>query len=616
MTIQSTSRAIEELFGTKFYIDFYQRDYKWTQENVETLLSDIFFRFETEYDSKVDATTEAISKYPWYYLSTYVTNEQDGRKFIVDGQQRLTTITLILIKLYHLAKAYDNEHHQDWLRQSIYGATAEGRSYWMGTGSREQALSRLFSNGEVVDSAELAGVDLTARNMYENYRVIGAYLQERLDTPHRAAAFTIYFMTRVELVELHIDNAQDVAMVFEVINDRGEKLQPYEVFKGELLGQLTKLEVDSTYYDLWVNAINPLQDRDTQEPDRFFRLLFRSKHTTNRQEYAGFEGEYQREVFSKRWDPKLGLKRNPEGVKQFLRDDVAWYSQLYRDLLRLATRPGHYVYFNVTLNRHDRQHLLVMSAVRPDDPDRDKKIELVARLFDRHFTLLQLTGCYNTNLFTESIVSLNSLIRNASLNDIQREFDKQLLADMRTAKDVTVSDPFQWAMFRNTGYGLGSRFLRYFFARIEHFLATEAGLPVDAYDNLVQSNGVKYGYHIEHILADNAENRALFGDDEEQFIRERNRLGDLVLLKGRDNLSSGKEPYQGKLQTYARATRLAETLTADFYHANLDFADFTKRYHLDFEPIAAFGPESIEKRHALYFELAKLVWGDASFPLK
>jgi len=615
MSIQSTSRAIQDLFGIKYYIDFYQRDYKWEREHVETLLDDVFFKFETDYDQQVDATAETLSKYGWYYLSTYVTNEQGGRKYIVDGQQRLTTITLILIKLYHLTRSYGTEHHADWLKRNIYGADAEGQTYWMGTGPRERVLARLVSEGAPPDETDLEGEDLTVRNIYANYRLIDEYLERCLHTPHRVIAFTLYFMTRVELVELHIDDSRDVAMVFEVINDRGERLQPHEVFKGELLGQLTKAEVDSTYYDIWVNSINPLQSQDKREPDRFFRLLFRSKHTDGRQEYRDFEGEYQREVFSKKWNPRLQLKRNPDRVKQFLREDVAWYSLLYRDLLDLSHRQGDHVYFNVTLNRHDRQHLLVMSAIRPRDADRDEKIELVARLFDRHFALLQLAGCYNTNLFTDSIIALNTAIRGAGCEEIQEAFDKQLLDDIRTAKGLSVKDPFQWALFKNVGYELGSRFLRYFFARVEHFLGREAGLNVNSYYHLVQNRGAKHGYHIEHVLADNAENRALFDGDEELFIGQRNRLGGLLLLKGPDNQSSGNEPYREKLKTYSSSTRLGEALTSDFYHSNTGFADLMRTHNLEFHPISVFDGGAVEQRHRLYFELAKRIWGDSSFPV-
>jgi hypothetical protein len=618
MSMQSTSRTIEDLFGTRYYIDFYQRDYKWEREHVETLLDDVFFRFENDYDPAVDPTKETVSKYAWYYLSTYVTNTLNGRKFIVDGQQRLTTITLILIKLYHLAKEYGNEHHMDWLKQNIYGAHAEGRTYWMGTADRKHAIAGLFSGEAFPDDAESDDQDLTIRNICENYREISSYLDDELQTAHRAAAFTLYLMTRVELVELHIDDSRDVAMVFEVINDRGEKLQPYEVLKGELLGQLTKEEVNSTYYDIWTDSINPLQNRDRREPDNFFRLLFRSKHTDSRADYRDFDGDYQRVVFSRKWDPVLNLKRNPEGVKLLLQEDVAWYAPLYLRLLQIAKKGGmgNYAYFNVRLNRMDRQHLLVLSAIRVNDPEKDEKMRLVPRLFDRHYSLLQLNGCYDSNDFTESIIALNSAIRGASCQEIQAAFDEQLLKDIEKARGLAVDDPFQWTLFRNVGYELGSRFVRYFFARVEGFIAEEADRSRESFYNMARNSGYKNGHHVEHILANNEENRALFGDDQEVFIRERNRLGGLVLLKGRDNLSSSNEPYEHKLKTYSHGPSVTATLTPDFYHCNPGFADLMKKHDLDFHPIEVFDGDAVEDRHRLYFELAKIIWGDSSFPIE
>ena len=50
-----------------------------------------------------------MAKYPWYYLNTYVTNTIDGKVYIVDGQQRLTTLTLVLIKLYRMASECGSE---------------------------------------------------------------------------------------------------------------------------------------------------------------------------------------------------------------------------------------------------------------------------------------------------------------------------------------------------------------------------------------------------------------------------------------------------------------------------------------------------------------------------
>lgn len=103
MEIQPDKQNLDQTFSTTVYfIDFYQRDYKWTEEPVRRLLDDIFYQFDETYQnhSDLEPNKENINaRYPWYYLNTYVTNTVGGRVFVVDGQQRLTTLTLILLKL-------------------------------------------------------------------------------------------------------------------------------------------------------------------------------------------------------------------------------------------------------------------------------------------------------------------------------------------------------------------------------------------------------------------------------------------------------------------------------------------------------------------------------------
>jgi len=111
MEILPDKQNIDQVFSnTAYYIDFYQRDYRWTSEPVKRLLDDIFYKFKERYEraSDLDPGKETIITYPWYYLNTYVTNVVDGRVYVVDGQQRLTTLSLILIKLRHLAKKHDS----------------------------------------------------------------------------------------------------------------------------------------------------------------------------------------------------------------------------------------------------------------------------------------------------------------------------------------------------------------------------------------------------------------------------------------------------------------------------------------------------------------------------
>ena len=126
--------------------------------------------------------------------------------------------------------------------------------------------------------------------------------------------------------------------------------------------------------------------------------------------------------------------------------------------------------------------------------------------------------------------------------------------------------------------------------------------------DLVANTGSVNGFHIEHILAQNEENRKNFNDNEELFERERNRLGGLLLLKGKDNISSNNENYANKLKSYANTLYWNETLREDTYKSKLDFTKMIDKYNLSFRPINKFGPDELEERHKLLFDLARNIW--------
>jgi hypothetical protein len=174
---------------------------------------------------------------------------------------------------------------------------------------------------------------------------------------------------------------------------------------------------------------------------------------------------------------------------------------------------------------------------------------------------------------------------------------------------VVGSEPLSYAAFKPTGINLNARFKRYFFARIDEWLADNMHLnPKHPISDLVNKTGAVNGFHVEHILAMNDENRALFDDDEERFDQERNRLGGILLLKGKDNISSNNEPYSEKLKSYANTLYWNESLRADSYKSKLDLTALKDRYDLPLEPVDHFGPEELEARHKLLFEIVQIIW--------
>ena len=85
-------------------------------------------------------------------------------------------------------------------------------------------------------------------------------------------------------------------------------------------------------------------------------------------------------------------------------------------------------------------------------------------------------------------------------------------------------------------------------------------------------------------------------------------MGGVLLLKGKDNISSNNEVYSSKLKSYANSLYWNETLRADCYKSKLDFTAFAKSTNLNFRHLDKFGPEELEERHKLLFDLLPMVW--------
>ena len=272
MDVQPDKQNIDKVFSnTTYYIDFYQRQYKWNDVPVKRLLDDVFFRFNQEYIKYKDSDIELdklIDDYGWYYLNSYVTNKSEGKLYVVDGQQRLTTLTLILIKLMHLSNTYDSKLTM-WLSNKVVGQSGYEQTFWMNHEAHIATMQDLF------DAKELSEIDtssgITAKNMVINYKIIASWLDKELTDKHRFESFAFYFLKRLVLINLNVEQT-DVPMVFEVINDRGVRLKPYEILKGKLLGQIEKKELEALKLnELWDGQVDLINEYNEDAIDGLVR---------------------------------------------------------------------------------------------------------------------------------------------------------------------------------------------------------------------------------------------------------------------------------------------------------------------------------------------------------
>lgn len=611
MDISPDKQNVDQAFSnTAYYIDFYQREYRWTEKQVTQLLDDIFYKFKERYAraSDLDPSKETIATYPWYYLNTYVTNVVEGRVYLVDGQQRLTTLSLILIKLRRLAKSYSSKL-AGWIDSKIAGQSGFEQDFWMNHVAHIAVQKALFDGNDTTKIDTSSGI--TALNMVKNYETIGARLDKELRDKLCFETFVFYFLHRLVLINLTVEQT-NVPMVFEVINDRGIGLRPYEILKGKLLGQIDKIELAKGGYNgLWEDRAAEINIFKEDEVDSFFRFYLKAKFAATRKEGQRFDGDYHREMFAPDMDKSLGLLHNPSKVKAFLKGDFTYYSNLYIKLRGAYSRDQtefRAVFLNALLDL-DAPFLLALSACVPNDSQEDEKIRTLGNEIDRYFCLLQLQSAYDSNDFSDSLFKISVAIRGQELDSYRAAFDGRLKAMIAARRNVKDAEPLSYAAFKQTGINLNTRFKRYFFARIDEFLAENMNLnPKHPIADLVTKTGAKTGFHVEHILSWNDENKKLFNGDEELFEQERNRLGGILLLKGKDNISSSNETYAKKLKSYANTLCWNETLRADSYKSKLDMNELRARYKLDLKPLDQFGPEELEARHRLLFEITKIIW--------
>ena len=267
-TITPDKQTVQEaLQGRTYFVDFYQREYVWSKETVDILLRDIFYSFDLSYDQfkNAELTAEVMEKFNWYYLNIFITNNINGKAYIVDGQQRLSTLTLLAAKLYHLT---DNEILKDILKACIFSNDAyKGNKFNIDNEKRHDVMKAVLDNKEYTIKFK----NKTEETIITRYADISKFIDEKEMDKNRLTAFIHYFLERLVLVELTIEK-DDTPMIFEVINDRGEALKPFEILKGKLIGALAK-EDTYAFSEKWDSAM----DRLFGLQDEFFVDYIRSQ---------------------------------------------------------------------------------------------------------------------------------------------------------------------------------------------------------------------------------------------------------------------------------------------------------------------------------------------------
>jgi len=224
--INADDRSVKEVLGQKFNLDFFQREFNWQRKHVEQLLVDLEGKFKSDYEEGHER--EDVANYGKYYLGPIILSEKKGVKSIIDGQQRLTSLNLFLIYLYHLVK--ENTDMVAKIAPLIYSESYGKKSFNLQIADREECMSGLYKEGVYNVEGKVESV----KNIVARYEEIEETFPE--DLKGSALPYFIdWLIDNVIFVEILTYSDEDAYTIFETMNDRGLGLTSTEMLKGFLL---------------------------------------------------------------------------------------------------------------------------------------------------------------------------------------------------------------------------------------------------------------------------------------------------------------------------------------------------------------------------------------------
>lgn len=601
--IQGKARTVRELLkGVKYSIDYYQREFRWGQKQILELLNDLTGKFLEQYDPR--HSRKEVEKYPHYFLGSIIISSKDSGRFIVDGQQRLTSLTLLLVLLRNLQRGRGEQVNIDEL---IFSEKYGEKSFNLDVPERETCLNALF-DGQPFDPN---GASESVRNIYERYND----LEENFPDELQDAAlpyFIDWLLENVHLVEITAYSDDDAYTIFETMNDRGLSLTPTEMLKGYLLANTEENKRDASNR-FWRLRLEELAAFGKDVESDFFKNWLRSQYATKIRErkkgaipedFDRIGTEYHRWV--RESAGKVGLTSS-DHFWRFIHEDFDFFSRQYRRLMQAAMDGGdglEPVMYNADQG-FTLQYMLLLAPLKAGDTSDviDRKLRITARYLDillawRIWNFRSIA--YSTMQYAMFLVMRD--IRGLDVPTLARTLHDRLLKEEETFSNT----PYHRREIGLYLHQQNRRPLHRLLARLTDYTETRSGMP-SHYRDYVRESG-RNRFEVEHIWADKFEYRKDEFDHPSDFQEHRNRFGGLLLLPKSFNASYGDLPYEAKIRHYLTQNLLARSLHPQCYERNPGFMRFVERSGLPFRSIERFDRAALDERCDLYRQIAEQVW--------
>ncbi|WMX17027.1 DUF262 domain-containing protein [Aureispira sp. CCB-E] len=228
MERENLNKSLKEIldYEHNYVVPLYQRNYAWGAEEIFQLIQDIYEHF-------VESPTEH------YFIGTLVVLKRKNEDYeVIDGQQRLTTISILgkYLDVNRIKKPklkYDSRQKVECFFDKFYNNPNSVNI------QDDKSIAHFVHAVDYIKS--------TVLNPKETKPIRLESFKERANY----SVFVDYFFNKVILVRVEIPQDTDVAHYFEVMNNRGEQLVPHEILKARLLEKIENKKQAAIFAKVW-----------------------------------------------------------------------------------------------------------------------------------------------------------------------------------------------------------------------------------------------------------------------------------------------------------------------------------------------------------------------------
>lgn len=595
MDIKAQVQNISKLKDYFFIVPDYQREYVWkVDDQVEQFLVDI--------DNEFDAGAKTQNS---YFIGSIII-VKNGKKYdVIDGQQRLTTIVLMMCAFRDvMSEATLDDTQTNYLKAILEWLS----NFDVGAGKVQPRLELQYEESKdflsmLIQAKQPSGApSASIKKMSAAYERIKQELQGYRSTSVAALTeFAIYFMTKIDLVVIESENLSSALKIFETINQRGAGLNAMDLIKNLLFSKASDDDF-SKIKEKWKElTAHLLRAREDDKPLRFLRYFLMARY------HDGIlrEDEIYKWVISPAGKTALKFESNPYSFAVELEKMAKRYADLVL-ATELQNDGGEFP--DVTrigfINKYrSRQHLVLMLAL--DVTASDGALNYLARQLESFLFFYNTLGIQTKDyerLFTQWAKKLRGLKDVAAISlAVDDTIAASLSAKVSDFKEVFMS-------LRHSAYEPGYR-LRFVLGRMENTLLAAAGMP---------QVGLKSvdAMQVEHILPQTPKAGvvpATYAASIDEYRQLVYRLGNVTLLESTINQAVNNfndlngDWFRQKQSEYAKSSLLSTKLLDNNFAIGVNTAANRLKIKHDFE-FRQWDKDAIEKRQSILLELALETW--------